>query len=179
MLNKGHICEGQIVRHSCDNPWCVNPDHLDLGTHAENAVDSVRRNRRTNQKRTEEQVKGFLDAYFETKSIAVAAERSGLPMKFATEVAVGKAWTWLSDNHPAASLRKPNRKRRTDTKYALEDVEKALRLVDEGATAASVARDTGLREGFILKILHGQTWKWLSDTHPVCVAYRERMRTKD
>lgn len=34
-----------IVRHTCDNPRCINPDHLLLGTHADNTADKVSRNR--------------------------------------------------------------------------------------------------------------------------------------
>lgn len=34
-----------IVRHICDNPLCVNPDHLLSGTHQDNVMDRVIRNR--------------------------------------------------------------------------------------------------------------------------------------
>jgi hypothetical protein len=36
---------GKVVRHSCDNPKCVNPRHLVLGTHADNVADRVARKR--------------------------------------------------------------------------------------------------------------------------------------
>ena len=36
---------GQVVRHKCDNPRCVNPDHLELGTYKENTADMDKRGR--------------------------------------------------------------------------------------------------------------------------------------
>lgn len=43
--HKGLIVSGQCILHSCDNPRCVNPDHLREGTHAENMQDMVDRGR--------------------------------------------------------------------------------------------------------------------------------------
>lgn len=45
IIAHGHIPDGQIVRHICDNPPCINPDHLIVGTFADNAADRVQRDR--------------------------------------------------------------------------------------------------------------------------------------
>lgn len=45
-IHKGDIPEGKIVMHSCDNPRCVNPDHLSAGTMKENMDDCIKKGRR-------------------------------------------------------------------------------------------------------------------------------------
>ena len=42
---KGDIPKGLLVRHTCDNPNCINPDHLIVGTHQDNVQDRMDRKR--------------------------------------------------------------------------------------------------------------------------------------
>lgn len=46
---KGRIPEGLHVLHTCDNPACINIDHLFLGTHQDNMADRDRKNRQARQ----------------------------------------------------------------------------------------------------------------------------------
>ena len=41
----GPIPDGMFVLHHCDNPWCVKPDHLFLGTLADNIHDCMSKGR--------------------------------------------------------------------------------------------------------------------------------------
>jgi hypothetical protein len=41
----GELPEGIVARHTCDNVWCINPDHIIPGTRYDNVQDRVTRGR--------------------------------------------------------------------------------------------------------------------------------------
>jgi len=71
MLVKGEIKDGLKVLHKCDNPRCVNPEHLFLGTQMDNVQDMINKGRgkkqrgskHYNAKLTEQEVKEIRSLY--------------------------------------------------------------------------------------------------------------------
>jgi hypothetical protein len=65
----GVSIEGFVAMHKCDNPRCCNVKHLEIGTHADNQGDKVKKNRQAKgeqqgtSKLTEKQVKQAREKY--------------------------------------------------------------------------------------------------------------------
>lgn len=47
MYSKQETPKGMVIMHSCDNPLCVNPAHLSVGTYMENTHDMLKKGRHT------------------------------------------------------------------------------------------------------------------------------------
>lgn len=83
------IPEGLVVRHTCDNPLCLNPEHLILGTVLENVEDRSERCRTTNHI-TEEQIERIRQLRKEGMSQLKTANVVGCSQMFISKLERGK-----------------------------------------------------------------------------------------
>lgn len=91
------------VLHRCDNPSCVNPQHLFLGTHKDNARDRDRKGRRRSPKGalngmakvTEADVLDIRRRYAPSVAAGMAA-RYGLSVAHLQRIAAGASWRHVS-----------------------------------------------------------------------------------
>jgi len=97
---KGPIPEGFGVYHTCDNPRCINPDHL-LKTEKENIQRiitekrEVRRKEHRNSKLRAEQVLEIKDLLSKGLSQTSIARKYGVCDGTVSNIHTGKHWGWI------------------------------------------------------------------------------------
>lgn len=96
---KGPIPDGMLVTHSCDNPPCVNPRHLSLGTPQSNMDEKVARGReahvRGHHKLTPDQVSAIRERLSAGEKQAPIAKAFGVGQ--ATISLIKNGATWAAD----------------------------------------------------------------------------------
>jgi hypothetical protein len=98
-LHNGPIPKGLLVRHTCDCRWCVNPEHLILGSYQDNVDDAVQRDRHTRGERhasarlSENDARVIRD---DKRSNAELAAVFGIGQRMVQMIKARKRWAHLS-----------------------------------------------------------------------------------
>ena len=100
-LTYGPIPDGLCICHKCDNPGCVNPDHLFLGTYGDNMKDMWDKSRHYRRlgkenvwaKLTEDIVRQLRDEW-QTKPFNMSQKARDLGIHMSTVERVVKGQTW-------------------------------------------------------------------------------------
>jgi len=90
--------KGRVVRHTCDNPPCINPEHLVLGSHHDNMQDMVKRGRSTSAL-TEEAVRHIRSSYIPRNkeySARALARKYGVTDTAIRQIVLRKRWSHLA-----------------------------------------------------------------------------------
>lgn len=90
-IHFGEIPNGFYVCHSCDNPGCVNPDHLFLGTHADNMTDKVHKGRHHTRRLKKEDAK-YIRQSVHTLGYHTLARKYHVSQVTIHDIATGKTW---------------------------------------------------------------------------------------
>lgn len=99
---------GVIVRHKCDTPACVNPEHLLGGTRLDNIRDCIERGRANRlrgeqqpfAKLTAEKVQRFRQRYTEGEEAKVFAREENLSVQTIKQVICGQTWRHVAGATP-------------------------------------------------------------------------------
>lgn len=102
-LIHGEIPAGLCIRHRCDNPPCCNPDHLEIGTWADNVMDTVSRGRHVRgelspmAKLSEAAVKDIRRGFRNGKTRYELAERFHVSHTLICQVIKRKKWRHVDE----------------------------------------------------------------------------------
>jgi hypothetical protein len=91
-LYRGPITPGAMVLHRCDNPPCVNPEHLFLGTNSDNSIDAVNKGRYSRSKISRSQAAEIKSALSMGARTVEMARRYGISPQSISNIRAGRTW---------------------------------------------------------------------------------------
>lgn len=90
----GSIPGGAHILHKCDNPACINPDHLTVGTNRDNILDKAMKGRAGKRldKAAVTEIKGMIAMGAKQQEIAT---HFGVNQSSISDISRGKAWRFV------------------------------------------------------------------------------------
>lgn len=142
---KGKIPTGMVVRHKCDNPACINPDHLLIGTQLDNIQDRVDRDRSVKGEDvhsatlTEKEVKEIIK--LANRPIEELAEKFNTTKNVISKILRGIVWKHLI----------PGKYKHRDKKQKLTNQQKNI-IRNSNSKGKDLAKRFGVTEAYISMI---------------------------
>lgn len=166
-ITKGKIPENLVVRHKCDNPSCINPEHLELGTVLDNIKDRNDRGRNAKQKgitnpmnKIDEET--VIKILFDNNGTQYEiAERYGVSQIHVSQIKRGKRWRYLTEKYNCYSEEKPK-------KRILLDNEICEIYLDKATSTKELALKYGISESTISNIRNSKKHLKLTKNLPKC-----------
>lgn len=157
----GPVSDGFEVCHICNNPPCVNPNHLYLATHKENMEYMVECNRVGSARQTTESILEMLNkinlgVYTSTVQIM---EDYNMTKVTVHNILTGKAWrTITKDKYTDQDLKRLHRL--IDHRSLTNDQVRQIKLmIKQGNTNANIARYFQIPPKTVSYIKLGKTYK--------------------
>lgn len=159
-----------FVCHKCDNPQCVNPHHLFLGTPKENSQDMSRKGRSMKGKHNPKLVRPgeanpaatitetqAMDIYMEclgsSNSTYKIAKKFAVSPGIVQRIAKGTAWASVTGGFPIPM--ETTGERHWNSKLTDVQVAEIVQRCKSGETQAAVAKDFGIKQQLVSKYVMG------------------------
>ena len=162
-LAYGSFPDGQVVRHKCDNPRCVNVDHLELGSQADNVADMVERGRQydrtgeNNPKVRLNEVAVRVIRYMAAKGVPhrKLARVHGVHKSTVTAIVRGLSWTHVGGPTTDGDIRG---EKSPNAKVTELDVRAIRWLVAGGLPQVRLTWLYGVDKGTVSSIVRRTSW---------------------
>lgn len=165
LIHRGRIPSGKCVLHRCDNPPCVNPEHLFVGTKLDNARDMVSKGRHSYgdrqgaSKLSEAQVLSVLSLVKSGVPQIRVAEMLEVSPMHVSRIVRGERWAHVQPGKP---------KWRKQRKFLTADQgAEILRRLKAGESQHGVAKSLGVSQSHVSRVASGKVSKFKAGLPPL------------